>query len=73
MLWDGASRGTLENIVELLREGRKVLVYIASKRAFQKLEGESGIDRLMAQSSARATQTSGVKPRAAPPEQLRLG
>lgn len=37
MLWDGRSRGTLTNIVHLVREGKPVVVYIAPDRSFYTL------------------------------------
>jgi hypothetical protein len=37
MLWDGRSRGTLTNIVHLVREGKPVVVYIAPDRSFHTL------------------------------------
>jgi len=37
MLWDGRSRGTLTNIVHLVREGKPVVVYIAPENSFYTL------------------------------------
>ena len=37
MLWDGRSRGTLTNIIHLVREGKPVVVYIAPDRSFYTL------------------------------------
>jgi hypothetical protein len=34
MIWDGKSPGTLMNIVELLRRGKKTVVYLALDRCF---------------------------------------
>ena len=34
MLWDGKSRGTLTNIVDLVRQGRPVVVYVAPAKTF---------------------------------------
>jgi hypothetical protein len=34
MLWDGESRGTLTNIVDLVRHGKAVVVYIAPEKHF---------------------------------------
>lgn len=34
MLWDGRSKGTLTNMLNLLKAEKKVLVYIAPKRSF---------------------------------------
>lgn len=37
MLWDGKSKGTLTNIINLLNVGKKTLLYLSSKRQFLKL------------------------------------
>lgn len=37
MLWDGRSRGTLTNIVHLVRQGKPVVVYVAPDRSFYTL------------------------------------
>jgi hypothetical protein len=37
MLWDGKSRGTLTNIVDLVRQGRPVVVYVAPAKTFATL------------------------------------
>lgn len=37
MLWDGQSRGTLTNIVHLVREGKPVVVYVAPESSFYTL------------------------------------
>lgn len=34
MLWDGQSRGTLTSIVDLVRQGKPVLVYVAPDKSF---------------------------------------
>ncbi|HEV8525347.1 MAG TPA: hypothetical protein VGQ71_12675 [Terriglobales bacterium] len=37
MLWDGKSRGTLTSIVDLVRHGRPVVVYVSPARTFATL------------------------------------
>ena len=37
MLWDGKSKGTLNNIQQLLSQGKKALVYLGPENAFHKL------------------------------------
>lgn len=37
MLWDGESKGTLNNIQNLLGAGKKSLVYFSPERAFYRL------------------------------------
>jgi hypothetical protein len=34
MLWDGKSKGTINNVVNLTRHGKPVVVYVAPKRQF---------------------------------------
>ncbi len=45
MLWDGKSKGTLNNIQNLIRSGKKTLVYIAPEKAFHKLSSEEDLRR----------------------------
>lgn len=47
MLWDGKSKGTLNNVQELIRSGKKTLVYLASEKAFHKLVNEGDLDALL--------------------------
>ena len=47
MLWDGRSRGTLTNIVHLVREGKPVVVYIAPERAFHTLRGSHQLEEIL--------------------------
>ena len=37
MLWDGRSRGTLANVLTLLDSGKKVLLYVSSRKSFFRL------------------------------------
>src|SRR5258708_33868674 len=37
MLWDGESKGTLANVVNLLNARKKVLLYLSPKKVFFKL------------------------------------
>ena len=45
MFWDGKSKGTLNNIHNLLHEQKKVLVYLASERAFHKIGKRGRLER----------------------------
>ena len=47
MLWDGHSRGTLTNVVHLVRQGKPVVVYIASRKSFQTLRQPSQLLQIM--------------------------
>lgn len=47
MIWDGKSVGTLMNMMRLLREKKKVVVYVAPKAGFEHLEGENDLNALV--------------------------
>lgn len=49
MLWDGESRGTLTSIVELVREGKPVVVYFSPTKVFHALRSSSDLDALVEQ------------------------
>jgi hypothetical protein len=46
MLWDGKSRGTLENVRSLLAHGKSVVVYLASGRRFVSLRSTEDLHKL---------------------------
>jgi len=48
MLWDGESRGTLNNVLNLLGRGKKVMVYLGPYKSFYKLSNEEDLDALLA-------------------------
>ncbi len=48
MLWDGESRGTLNNVLNLLGHGKKVMVYLGPYKSFYKLSNEHDLDALLA-------------------------
>jgi hypothetical protein len=47
MLWDGRSRGTLTNVVHLVRQGKPVLIYIAPDKSFHTLRQSSHLAELL--------------------------
>lgn len=47
MLWDGRSKGTLNNIQNLLSSGKKTLVYLGPERAFHKLCSMDDLSRIL--------------------------
>lgn len=47
MLWDGESRGTLTNVLNLLGGGKKVMVYLGPEKTFYKLSNEDDLDALL--------------------------
>jgi hypothetical protein len=49
MLWDGNSRGTLRSIVDLVREGKPVVVYIAPAKSFCTLRQHDELAAMLSQ------------------------
>ena len=47
MIWDGRSKGTLNNVVALLRGGKSVLVYTTPDAAFQTFADPSQLERFL--------------------------
>ena len=47
MLWDGKSKGTLNNIQNLISMGKKTLVYFGPEKTFQKLLTEQDLRDLL--------------------------
>jgi hypothetical protein len=48
MVWDGKSTGTLLNVVRLLREQKKVVVYVVPKGMFAELKSDTEWDDFIA-------------------------
>ena len=47
MLWDGQSKGTLNNIINLLQRGKNVLVYFSINKNFLSLKNFSELENLL--------------------------
>ena len=47
MLWDGQSRGTLRNIIDLVHRGKTVVVYTAPDRSFHHLRRSPDLSRML--------------------------
>ncbi len=56
MLWDGRSRGTLTNIVHLIRQGKPVVVYIAADRSFYTLRESDHLAEMLGRFDRAALQ-----------------
>jgi len=56
MLWDGRSQGTLNNILNLMRGGKKTLVYLAPRKEFHKLADEGDLRMLLSRCDERAVE-----------------
>lgn len=52
MLWDGRSMGTINNVVNLSREGKPVVVYIAPKKRFLTVKAFDDLDVVLAEGEA---------------------
>lgn len=53
MLWDGKSKGTINNVVNLSRHGKPVLVYIAPKKQFVTVKAFDDLGRVLAEGEER--------------------
>lgn len=49
MLWDGKSKGTINNVVNLSRAHKPVVVYVAPKRQFRTIKSFDDIKALLAE------------------------
>lgn len=47
MLWDGHSRGTLTNILELVRRGKPAVVYVAPAKRFHTVRGAENLAEIL--------------------------
>lgn len=48
MLWDGESKGTLNNVIKMILQHKSVVVYLVPKKKFQSLRSPSDVSRLLA-------------------------
>jgi hypothetical protein len=77
MLWDGESRGTLNNVVNLLERGKKVVVYFAPTRRCVTIDHLNHLKSLLGDNAAKAFAALGPRliarpPAASPRAQLEL-
>jgi hypothetical protein len=49
MLWDGKSKGTINNVVNLSRDRKPVVVYVAPKKQFLTVKAFNDLGRVLAQ------------------------
>ncbi len=47
MLWDGLSKGTLNNILNLCERKKKILVYFSPEKSFYSVESKQDISKLL--------------------------
>jgi hypothetical protein len=48
MLWDGESKGTLNNVINMVQQNKMVVVYFSPKRKFQNLRSQRDLSQLLA-------------------------
>jgi DNA-directed RNA polymerase specialized sigma24 family protein len=53
MLWDGESKGTLNSVINMIRQSKPVVVYLAPKRTFQNLHSANDVMDLLGTATAR--------------------
>lgn len=56
MLWDCESKGTLNSVINMIRQGKPVVVYLAPKRAFQNLRSADDVTHLLSQCDRASVQ-----------------
>jgi len=52
MIWDGKSRGTFNNVLNLLNHGKKVLVYLSPAKRFSSVADSSQLRRILQDSAS---------------------
>ena len=58
MLWDAKSKGTLQNILNLIEAGKRTLVYFAPKKDFHVIATEQDLQTLLARCEKRDLETA---------------
>jgi hypothetical protein len=53
MLWDGKSKGTVNNVVNLSRDHKPVVVYVASTKQFRTIKSLDDLNDLLAKSASK--------------------
>ncbi len=56
MLWDGESKGTLNSVINLVRQEKLVVVYLAPKKTFQNLRSAKDVMDLLSNCSRASVQ-----------------
>lgn len=61
MIWDAKSTGTLSNVIELLKKGKKSVVYIYAKKAFLNIGGINDLQALVSHMTPLALEEADKK------------
>lgn len=56
MLWDGKSKGTINNVVNLSRDGKPVVVYVAPKKQFLTVKAFDDLRGVLAQGETESVE-----------------
>lgn len=56
MLWDGESKGTLNSVINMLRQDKPVVVYLAPRKAFQNLRSADDLTALLSKCDRASVQ-----------------
>ncbi len=56
MLWDGESKGTLNNVVNMLRQDKPVVVYLAPQKTFHNLRSADDLTALLSKCDSASVQ-----------------
>jgi hypothetical protein len=56
MLWDGKSKGTINNVVNLTRHGKPVVVYVAPKRQFLSVKAIDDLRDVLVQGESESVE-----------------
>ena len=59
MFWDGKSKGTLQNVLNLMAGGKKMLVYFAPSKEFHVLTSDQDLQTLLARCDPRSIEAAG--------------
>lgn len=61
MIWDGESTGTLSNVIELLKQDKKSIVYLTNSKSFVRVTDVEKFELLIAGMTDRAKSTANRK------------
>ena len=61
MIWDGESTSTLSNVLELLKQGKKSIVYLTSTKSFIRVTDAEKFELLIASMTDYAKSTANRK------------
>ncbi|MBC6445223.1 MAG: hypothetical protein GDA50_07350 [Alphaproteobacteria bacterium GM202ARS2] len=59
VIWDGKSEGSINNIFELLKKGKKAVVYLSRSKSFRNIKSAKDIEDLLEESEISISHRSG--------------